>query len=70
VTIVIAPAVYRSGLRSNSVLRKAMKNHKVLPTDQAAAKVVFLATQAGIEEMEHADSGLEARVESIYSVVG
>jgi putative transposase len=29
----------------NSVIRKAMKNHKVFPTDQAAAKVVFLAIQ-------------------------
>jgi len=29
----------------NSVLRKAMKNHKVFPTDQVAAKVVFLAIQ-------------------------
>ncbi len=30
----------------NSVIRKATKKRKVFPTDEAALKVVFLATQA------------------------
>ncbi len=34
----------------NSVIRKATKKRKVFPTDEAALKVVFLATQAASEK--------------------
>jgi len=30
----------------NSIIRKAIKNRKVFPTDQSATKVIYLATQA------------------------
>ena len=50
----------------NSVIRKAVKNRKVFPHNQAALKVVYLADRCGGKEMVHANPELERRTESFY----
>jgi len=59
----------------NSVIRKAIKNRKVFPTDQSATKVIYLAIQAASKKWRacptkcfgyHAHSPLEECPESIY----
>jgi len=38
------------------VIRKAMKKRKLFPHDDAAKKVVYLATRESLEEMDDANS--------------
>jgi len=38
----------------NSVVRKAIKNRKVFPTDNSAMKVVYLAIESASKKMDYA----------------
>ncbi|STU47449.1 Transposase and inactivated derivatives [Klebsiella pneumoniae] len=50
----------------NSVIRHAIKKRKVFPTDDSVKKVVWLAIQSGVPEMDDAVEGLANGNEPLY----
>ncbi len=49
----------------NMTLRKVTKNHRVFPNDEAMLKMLYLAIANSLQEVDHANSSVEACVEPL-----
>ena len=49
----------------NSVIRKFTRNRKIYPNEESALKLIYMAIQRGVQEMDHADPSLETGPEPL-----